>query len=101
MNSAEHSVVSSAAFVSTTFPSPAPQLRQDLQPETGGGSARIRALVVDDDLLAREFLCRLLRKEPGVEVVGTAASGLQALEAIHRLRPDLVFLDVQMPELDG
>ncbi|HEX6913550.1 MAG TPA: LytTR family DNA-binding domain-containing protein [Longimicrobium sp.] len=62
---------------------------------------KIRTLVVDDEPLARRRLSRLLDEEPGVEVVGVCASGHEAVEAIRRDRPDLVFLDVQMPELDG
>jgi two-component system, LytTR family, response regulator len=62
---------------------------------------KIRTLVVDDEPLARRRLARLLDAEPGVEVVGVCASGREAVDAIRRDRPDLVFLDVQMPELDG
>ena len=61
----------------------------------------IRVLVVDDEPLARERVRRLLEKEPDVQIVGECADGLAAVEAIERDRPDLVFLDVQMPELDG
>ncbi len=63
--------------------------------------ARIRTLIVDDQLLSRELLRRRLRGEPDIEIIGTAASGREAIDAIRRLRPDLVFLDVQMPDLDG
>jgi two-component system LytT family response regulator len=62
---------------------------------------KIRTLVVDDEPLARRRLARLLDAEPGVEVVGVCAGGREAVDAIRRDRPDLVFLDVQMPELDG
>ncbi|HST62624.1 MAG TPA: LytTR family DNA-binding domain-containing protein [Longimicrobium sp.] len=62
---------------------------------------KIRTLVVDDEPLARRRLARLLQAEPGVEVLGVCASGREAVDAIRRDRPDLVFLDVQMPELDG
>ena len=61
----------------------------------------IRALVADDEPLARRRLLRLLKSEPDVEVVGVAGSGRAAVDAIRAQRPDLVFLDVQMPELDG
>jgi len=72
-------------------------------PEFAGnaGSARIRTLIVDDQLLAREMLRRMLKDEPDIEIVGMPASGPEAVEAIHSLAPDLVFLDVRMPELDG
>ena len=58
-------------------------------------------LVVDDERLARERLLVLLQGEPGTKVVGECSSGLDALAAITRERPELVFLDVQMPDLDG
>ena len=62
---------------------------------------KIRTLVVDDEPLARKRLSRLLQEEPGIEIVGVCASGREAVDTIRRDRPDLVFLDVQMPELDG
>ena len=62
---------------------------------------RIRALVVDDEPLAREGIAELLSADPEVEVVGTCASGREAVETIRRLSPSLVFLDVQMPDIDG
>lgn len=61
----------------------------------------IRTLIVDDESLARRRLRRLLETERDVEIVGEAASGGEAVEAIRELRPDLMFLDVQMPEMDG
>jgi two-component system LytT family response regulator len=61
----------------------------------------VRVLVVDDELLARERVLDLLRREPNVEIVGTADSGPSAVEAIRSLHPDLVFLDVQMPGKTG
>ena len=63
--------------------------------------ARIRTLVVEDQPIARDRLVELLRSEPDVEVVGVADTGPDAVEAIRRLSPDLVFLDLQIPELDG
>ena len=62
---------------------------------------KIRTLIVDDEPLARERLRKLLEQERDIEVVGEAASGPEAVAAIKRESPDLVFLDVQMPELDG
>lgn len=62
---------------------------------------RVRVLVVDDEPLARETLRLLMRRDEAIDVVGECRSGLEAVEAIARLAPDLVFLDVQMPELDG
>ncbi len=61
----------------------------------------MRVLIVDDEPLARGKLKSLLAKEPDIEVVGEAGDGRSALDAIAALGPELVFLDVQMPELDG
>jgi len=61
----------------------------------------IRALIVDDERLARARLVRLLRRHEDVEIVGVACDGDEALLMIAELRPDLVFLDVQMPGLSG
>jgi len=58
-------------------------------------------LIVDDELLARERLRQLLQSEPDIEIVGECADGREAVDAIRRESPDLIFLDVQMPELDG
>jgi two-component system, LytTR family, response regulator len=62
---------------------------------------KIRILIVDDQLIGREALHHLLQREPDLEIVGMAANGCEAVECINRLAPDLVFLDVQMPDLDG
>lgn len=61
----------------------------------------IRTIIVDDEPLAREKTRRYLESEADVEVIEECRDGKEALEQIERLRPDLVFLDVQMPELDG
>ena len=61
----------------------------------------IRTLIVDDEPLARERMRTLLGTEADVEVVGEARDGLEAVETILGQSPDLVFLDVQMPKLDG
>jgi two-component system response regulator LytT len=61
----------------------------------------LRALVVDDEQLARSELCFLLEQIDAVEVVGQAGNGLEALASVERLAPDVVFLDVQMPGLTG
>src|SRR4030095_12788237 len=65
------------------------------------GMSRIRTLVVEDQPIARDRLVALPQSEPDVEVVGAADTGLDAVEAIRRLSPDLVFLDLQIPDLDG
>ncbi|MBX3466708.1 MAG: chemotaxis-specific protein-glutamate methyltransferase CheB [Planctomycetes bacterium] len=60
-----------------------------------------RVLVVDDSAFTRKVLREVLAAAPGIEVVGTARDGLEALEKIELLRPDVVTLDLVMPELDG
>ena len=62
---------------------------------------KIRALVVDDEPLARQRIRLLAHDEPDLELIGECASGKDALAAIERDPPDLIFLDVQMPEMDG
>jgi two-component system LytT family response regulator len=63
--------------------------------------AGIRTVIVDDEPLARTNLKVLLRRHPDIEIVGESGSGLEALEEIRTTKPNLVFLDVQMPECDG
>ena len=64
-------------------------------------TARIRALVVDDEPVARDRVVRLLQQQDDIELVGQCSNGLETVTAIEQLSPDLVFLDVQMPEMDG
>ncbi|HET7506117.1 MAG TPA: LytTR family DNA-binding domain-containing protein [Kofleriaceae bacterium] len=61
----------------------------------------MRAIIVDDERLARSELTRMVDAAGGVELVGEARNAAEAAELIGRLRPDLVFLDVQMPDADG
>jgi two-component system LytT family response regulator len=61
----------------------------------------MRVLIIDDEPLARQRLRALLEAEPDLEVAGECADGRQAVEAIRAHQPDLIFLDVRMPELDG
>jgi two-component system, LytTR family, response regulator len=61
----------------------------------------VRAIVVDDEALARRRIRDLLAKEPEVELIAECAGGDEAVGVILRGRPDLVFLDVQMPDRDG
>ena len=60
-----------------------------------------RVLIVDDDHLMRAGLAELLSADPDIEVAGHAATGREALERARRLRPDVVLMDVRMPDLDG
>jgi len=62
---------------------------------------RIRVLVVDDQALFREALVALLAVQAGIDVVGEAANGQEAVEAVGRLRPDVVLMELRMPVLDG
>jgi two-component system LytT family response regulator len=66
-----------------------------------GPDRPLRVLICDDELLARQRLEDLLRSEEGVEIVGMAENGAEAVRAIRELDPDLVFLDVQMPGMTG
>ncbi len=61
----------------------------------------LKVLVVDDEQLAREELCYQLERLGDIDVIGQAGNGIEALTAVDRLEPDLVFLDVQMPGLNG
>jgi two-component system LytT family response regulator len=62
---------------------------------------KVRTLIVDDELLGRERLRQFLQKAPEVEIIGECADGHAAVEIIQQQSPELIFLDVQMPELDG
>ena len=62
---------------------------------------KLRALIVDDEPLAREWVRGAVAEDRDLEVIGESGNGFEAAEAIRRLKPDLVFLDVQMPGLDG
>ena len=62
---------------------------------------RIRVLVVDDSPTSRLLLVEILRADDEIEVIGQAADGVEAVEMVRRLRPDIVTMDVQMPRLDG
>ena len=64
-------------------------------------SGRIRVLLVDDSAFARKVVRDVLSGEPDIEVVGIARDGIDALEKIQQLKPDVVTLDLMMPELDG
>jgi len=61
----------------------------------------IRVLVVEDSPTVQEFLLHILRSDPEIEIVGTAKSGEEALEAVDRTRPDVITMDVHMPRMNG
>jgi two-component system LytT family response regulator len=61
----------------------------------------LRSLIVDDEPLARTALLRLLKPDRDISVIGQCGDGESAVQAIQQMQPDLVFLDVQMPEMDG
>jgi two-component system LytT family response regulator len=61
----------------------------------------LRVLIVDDEALARRTIRSLLEEKIDVQIVGESGSGIEALEIIEREKPDLIFLDVQMPEMNG
>lgn len=61
----------------------------------------MNALIIDDERMARQELKRLLSAHPDIEIVGEAVTGEEALELIPRLTPDVIFLDVQMPGMNG
>jgi two-component system, LytTR family, response regulator len=67
-------------------------------PEAG---RKLRAAIVDDEELARQVLREYLGRHPEVEIVAECANGFEAVKAVAELKPDLVFLDIQMPKLDG
>lgn len=61
----------------------------------------IRVLIVDDDPLVRNALSHFVSRDPEIEVIGEAENGIEAISAVERDRPDVVMMDVQMPEMDG
>src|SRR6266481_124898 len=64
-------------------------------------ASKIRAVIVDDEDLARQVVRELLSGHDEIEVVSECANGFEAVKSVTELKPDLVFLDVQMPKLDG
>ena len=81
---------------------PPRQLPGDLPSRSGSqGSEPIRALVVDDSALMRQSVRRVLDADPEIEVIDVARDGLEALMKVEKLQPDVITLDVEMPNLDG
>ncbi len=82
----------------------APGLATDFPPIralAGDGDGGVRVLIADDQALVRAGFRMILDAEDGMEVVGEASSGSEAIEEVRRLRPDVVLMDVRMPEMDG
>ncbi len=69
--------------------------------ETSSSSNRIRVIIVDDHAVVRSGLEQLLAITDDIELVGTASNGNEAIERVDELRPDVVLMDLSMPELDG
>ncbi len=63
--------------------------------------SRIRVLVVDDSALMRRVICGLLEEDPDLQVIGTANDGMDAIQKVQDLKPDVVTMDIEMPKLDG
>jgi len=83
---------------------PAPGLQPSPKPALGALSQaekQIRTLVVDDSVVIRRLITRMLSSDPAIEVVGSARDGVDALAKVEALQPDLVTLDVEMPEMNG
>lgn len=72
-----------------------------LQPPPDLNAGKLRVLIIDDSVVMRQLITRMLTSDSGIEVVGTARDGRDALKKIDLLGPDLVTLDVEMPEMDG
>src|ERR1700733_1201751 len=73
----------------------------EVESRAKAGSPAISAILVDDEKLASDELAYQLKSFGDIEILATASNGLEALKLIEDLEPDLVFLDVQMPGLDG
>ncbi len=61
----------------------------------------IRTIVVDDEPAARARIGRLLHQDPEIDMVGECRNGTEAVDAVQKLRPDLIYLDVEMPQMNG
>ena len=84
--------------VAPDLPSEFPPIRA---PEGDAGSGALRVVIADDQALVRAGFRMILDAEEGMDVVGEASSGAEVIEEVRRLRPDVVLMDVRMPEMDG
>src|SRR5712675_1726553 len=66
-----------------------------------GAQPKIKTVIVDDEELARKMLLEFLASHPEIEIVAECANGFEAVKAVTELNPDLIFLDIQMPKLNG
>src|SRR3984885_3101033 len=76
-------------------------MRNGSEPNAATAAIAARVLIVEDEAHARHYLRELLEGEPHVEVVGESSNGVQGVQQIRELAPDIVFVDIQMPGLDG
>src|SRR3989442_732674 len=67
----------------------------------GDTGKKVRAIIVDDEDLARQVIREMLKSHPEVEITGECANGFEAVRVVAESKPDLLFLDIQMPKLDG
>ncbi|MBZ5591780.1 MAG: protein kinase [Acidobacteriia bacterium] len=74
---------------------------RETAPSHRQANSKIRAVIVDDEDLARQLLCEYLRGEEDIEIVAECGNGFAAVKAVTEHKPDLLFLDIQMPKLDG
>src|SRR5215216_7678936 len=76
-------------------------LAVSVAPAPVGGQTPIRVMVVDDAVVVRGLVSRWIEEEPGLQVVASLRTGRQAVDQVERADPDVVILDIEMPELDG
>ncbi|MEX2363947.1 MAG: response regulator transcription factor, partial [Balneolaceae bacterium] len=69
--------------------------------ENGSTSGIIKVLVVDDHQVMRNGLVRLLNKEADINIIGEASNGVEAIDFVHNQQPDVIIMDITMPEMDG
>src|SRR5690606_29702506 len=87
--------------VSRARPPAVPGRNERGRPMTSDEAMNLRAVIVDDEALSRAILKEYLADHEDVAIVGECANGFEAVRAVNDLQPDLLFLDVQMPKLDG